>query len=86
MRYFYQSIYQDTVDALREIFNRLNLIIDGIACVRIADPEILRILKEKLDVDNIGAISEEYIKNTVFHYQCSGSKQTSQSRHSMNLD
>ena len=62
MRYFYQSIYQDTVDALREIFNRLNLIIDGIACVRIADPEILRILKEKLDVDNIGAISEEYIK------------------------
>lgn len=51
MRYFYQSIYQDTVDALREIFNRLNLIIDGIACVRIADPEILRILKEKLDVD-----------------------------------
>ena len=63
MRYFYQSIYQDTVDALREIFNRLNLIIDGIACVRIADPEILRILKEKLDVDNIGAISEEYIKN-----------------------
>lgn len=65
MRYFYQSIYQDTVDALREIFNRLNLIIDGIACVRIADPEILRILKEKLDVDNIGAISEEYIKNQI---------------------
>lgn len=65
MRYFYQSIYQDTVDALREIFNRLNLIIDGIACVRIADPEILRILKEKLDVDNIGAMSEEYIKNQI---------------------
>ena len=65
MRYFYQSIYQDTEDALREIFNRLNLIIDGIACVRIADPDILRILKEKLDVENNGAISEEYIKNQI---------------------
>lgn len=34
---------------------------DGIACVRIADPEVLRILIDKLDVDGIGAISEKYV-------------------------
>lgn len=50
--------YQDSVDKLREIFNRLTLIMEGIACVRISDPEILRILIERLDVDGIGAISE----------------------------
>lgn len=38
---------------------------DGIVCVRIADPEVLRILVEKLDADGIGAISEEYIKNLI---------------------
>ena len=57
--------YQDSVDMLRNVFKRLNLVMDGIACVKIADPEILRILKEKLDVDNIDAISEEYMKNLV---------------------
>lgn len=34
---------------------------DGIACVRISDPEVLRILIDKLDVDGIGAISEKYV-------------------------
>ena len=34
---------------------------DGIACVKIADPEVLRILIEKLDVDGIGAVSEKYV-------------------------
>ena len=37
------------------------MIVEGIACVRIADPEVLRILIDKLDVDGIGAISEKYV-------------------------
>ena len=49
------------MDELRKVFDRLNLIVDGIACVRIADPEVLRILIDKLDVDGIGAISEKYV-------------------------
>lgn len=53
------------MDKLREIFNRLTLIMEGIACVRISDPEILRILIERLDVDGIGAISEKYIENQI---------------------
>ena len=57
----HSKYYQDSVDALRKIFNRLNLIMDGIACVRISDPEVLRILIDKLDVDGIGAISEKYV-------------------------
>lgn len=57
----HSKYYQDSVDALRKVFDRLNLIVDGIACVRIADPEVLRILIDKLDVDGIGAISEKYV-------------------------
>ena len=36
--------YQDSVDSLRKIFNRLNLIVYGEGAVRFADPEIFRIL------------------------------------------
>ena len=57
----HSKYYQDSVDLLKKIFNRLNLIVDGIACVRIADPEVLRILIDRLDVDGIGAISEKYV-------------------------
>lgn len=57
--------YQDSVNELRKVFDRLNLIMDGIACVRISDPEVLRILIERLDVDGIGAISEKYIENQI---------------------
>mgnify|MGYP000006684296 FL=1 len=61
----HSKYYQDSVDQLREIFNRLTLIMEGITCVRISDPEILRILIERLDVDGIGAISEKYIENQI---------------------
>lgn len=40
----YLWFYQDSVDLLREIFNRLNLIVYGESAVRFADPEVLRIL------------------------------------------
>lgn len=54
------------MDKLRKIFNRLTLIVDGIACVRIADPEVQRILIDRLDVDGIGAISEKYVIENQF--------------------
>ena len=40
----HSKFYQDSVDALRKIFNRLNLIVYGEGAVRFADPEVLRIL------------------------------------------
>lgn len=40
----HSKYYQDSVDELRKIFNRLNLIVDGEGAVRFADPEVLRIL------------------------------------------
>ena len=40
----YLWFYQDSVDSLRKIFNRLNLIVYGEGAVRFADPEIFRIL------------------------------------------
>ena len=40
----HSKYYQDSVDSLREIFNRLNLIVYGEGAVRFADPEIFRIL------------------------------------------
>ena len=36
--------YQDSVDQLREIFNKLNLVMDGPPAIRFEDPEVLRIL------------------------------------------
>ncbi|RGN37476.1 leucine-rich repeat domain-containing protein [Bacteroides oleiciplenus] len=40
----HSKYYQDSVDKLRRIFNRLNLIVYGEGAVRFADPEVLRIL------------------------------------------
>jgi hypothetical protein len=40
----HSKYYQDSVDSLRKIFNRLNLIVYGEGAVRFADPEIFRIL------------------------------------------
>lgn len=54
------------MDELKKVFTKLNLIMDGVACVRIADPEVLRVLIEKLDVDGIGAISEKYVIDNQF--------------------
>ena len=57
MRYFYQSIYQDTVDALRNVFTRLELILDGVACIKFADPEVKRICVKNWDDDGNGEIN-----------------------------
>lgn len=46
------------MDALRKVFDRLTLIVDGIACIKIADPEVKRILVEQLDRDGNGEVNE----------------------------
>ena len=40
----HSKYYQDSVDALRRIFNKLNLIMDGEPAIRFADAEVLRVL------------------------------------------
>ncbi|EKU92384.1 hypothetical protein HMPREF9447_00041 [Bacteroides oleiciplenus YIT 12058] len=47
----YLRFYQDSVDLLKKIFNRLNLIVDGKPAIRIADPEVLRILIDTTEGD-----------------------------------
>ncbi|WP_148374775.1 hypothetical protein [Bacteroides oleiciplenus] len=39
------------MDLLKKIFNRLNLIVDGKPAIRIADPEVLRILIDTTEGD-----------------------------------
>lgn len=46
------------MDSLKNVFNRLTLIVDGIACIKISDPEVKRILVEQLDRDGNGEINE----------------------------
>lgn len=53
-----KRFYQDSVDLLREIFDKLTLIVDGIACVRITDPEVKRLLVDTYDKNGDGEISE----------------------------
>ncbi len=44
--------YQDSVEELRTIFKKLNLVMDGTPAIRFADPEILRVLTtEKAFID-----------------------------------
>ena len=40
----YLRFYQDSVDKLRNIFNRLDLVMDGEPAIRFEDPEVLRVL------------------------------------------
>ena len=52
--------YQDSVDQLREIFNKLSLIMEGEAAIRFADPEVLRVLNETMCFINNVADTFEY--------------------------
>ena len=40
----YLRFYQDSVDKLRKIFNRLDLVMDGTPAIRFEDPEVFRVL------------------------------------------
>ena len=51
------------MDALRNIFYRLELIVDGVACIKISDPEVKRILVEQLDQDGNGEVNESEAVN-----------------------
>lgn len=57
----HSKYYQDSVDALRSVFTRLNLIVDGVACVKFADPEVKRILVSLFDTDKNGDINESEV-------------------------
>ena len=48
----HSKYYQDSVEELRTIFKKLNLVMDGTPAIRFADPEILRVLTtEKAFID-----------------------------------
>lgn len=56
------KFYQDSVDALRDVFTRLTLVMDGGPAIRFADPEVLRVLTSSEayindDGSNIGYLS-----------------------------
>ena len=51
---------------MRSTFNKLNLIVDGIPCIKIIDPEIKRILLEKLDKDGNSEINVRESENISF--------------------
>lgn len=51
--------YQDSVDELRKVFTKLNLVIIGEAALRIKDKEALRICLSIWDTDKDGFIMEE---------------------------
>ena len=53
----HSKYYQDTVDALRNVFTRLELILDGVACIKFADPEVKRICVKNWDDDGNGEIN-----------------------------
>ena len=40
----HSKYYPDSVDSLRGTFKKLNLIMDGVVCIRFADPEVFRLL------------------------------------------
>lgn len=55
----HSKYYQDTVDALRSIFDRLNLILIGEAAIHFKDAEARRICLDVWDADKDGYITEE---------------------------
>ena len=63
----HSKYYQDSVDALKNIFNKLELIVNGIACIKISDPEVKRILVEQLDKDGNGEVNENESENVAIH-------------------
>ena len=69
----HSKYYQDSVDKLRKIFDRLELIMDGEAAIRFADAEVLRVLINatvgtyntisKVDKDGDGMLTEEELSS-----------------------
>ena len=55
----HSKYYQDTVDALRSVFNRLNLVLVGEAAIHFKDAEARRICLGVWDADKDGYITEE---------------------------
>lgn len=55
----HSKYYQDTVDALRSVFNRLNLVLVGEAAIHFKDAEARRICLGIWDADKDGYITEE---------------------------
>lgn len=53
----HSKYYQDSVDALRSVFTRLNLIVDGVACIHFKDAEVKRICVSNWDTDGNGEVN-----------------------------
>lgn len=65
-----KRFYQDSVDELKKIFNKLNLVMDGTPAIRFEDPEVFRLLltenvgtylEYKIDSDGDGMLTYEEI-------------------------
>lgn len=65
---FLLEFYQDSVEALRSVFTKLNLIVDGVACIKFADAEVKRICVKNWDDDGNGDInvSEAEVSRILF--------------------
>lgn len=71
----HSKYYQDSVDALRGIFNKLDLVMDGESAIRFADAEVLRVLLNatvgnydtirKVDKDGDGMLTEEELSSLI---------------------
>ena len=69
----HSKFYQDSVEELRKIFNKLELVMDGEAAIRFADAEVLRVLLNatvgtyntirKVDKDGDGMLTEEELSS-----------------------
>ena len=69
----HSKYYQDSVDSLRNIFDRLELIMDGEAAIRFVDAEVLRVLINatvgaynairKVDKDGDGMLTKEELSS-----------------------
>lgn len=66
----HSKYYQDSVDSLRNIFDRLDLVMDGTPAIRFEDPEVFRLLltekvgiyqDHKIDSDGDGMLTYEEI-------------------------
>ena len=64
----HSKFYQDSVDALRNTFSKLNLIMVGDACIRFADPETFRISLLLWDTDKDGYIMKAEVEQELLIY------------------
>lgn len=63
---FLLEFYQDSVEALRSVFTKLNLIVEGEAAIHLTDPAWRVIANSVWDIDGDGYITEEEAQTSRF--------------------